>query len=272
MSRLKIILSYLVGLLLSFALLVLVLLLVVKKTIIDRPFVDRVIEENNYYTNVYERIKENVSDYMMSSGLDESVLDGVIVEENVKKDITGFIDGIYKGKVYNVDTSNMESILRNNIDAYLKKHNLGLDSTSELDMFISDIGKIYKNEINLYDMVNGLVPRVVKYTNIIVNVIRVDSVIVGVLIILMIILGFVNVGSSVLSSGISIILLRLFVFERIDSDNILIISDNFSLILRSIMEYFNEYLFEVGVILIIIGFILSLFKKRNKNIEKKVSN
>ena len=57
MSRLKIILSYLVGLLLSFALLVLVLLLVVKKTIIDRPFVDRVIEENNYYTNVYERIK-----------------------------------------------------------------------------------------------------------------------------------------------------------------------------------------------------------------------
>ena len=34
-------------------------------------------------------------------------------------------------------------------------------------MFISDIGKIYKNEINLYDMVNGLAPRVVKYTNII---------------------------------------------------------------------------------------------------------
>ena len=269
MSRAKIILSYLVGLLLSMCLLILALLLIIRKTIFDKSFMYRVIDENNYYVNVYNRIDENVKDYMMSSGLEEDILDGVIEEDNVKKDAKNFIDSIYKGEVYIVNTEEIESKLRSNINDYLKKHNLGVDNTSELDMFISDIGKIYKNEINLYDMVNGLAPRVVKYTNIIDKVIIVDSVIVGVLFILMIVLNVVSVGSSILSSGISLILVRLFIFERIDSENVLIISDYFSLIIRNILRYINNYLLEVGLVLVISGFIISLFRNKKKKVEKK---
>ena len=268
MKKIKIILGYVLGLILSISLFILVISIICYKTVLDKSFMDRLIDENNYYENIYNEIDLNVKDYITSSGFDNSILEGIIVKEEVYNDISVYFDLMYKGKFYEVDSSKVETRLKDNINKYLVKHNLGVNDTQELDMFIKDIGDIYKNEINMYGTLRGFVNRVTTITNIVRKVIIIDGVIVGVSLIIVSLLRTINIGSCIMSSGLMVILFRLFIYERIDVENILIISEYFSNILKSIFNYISNYMLEISVILIGVGFLFSLFKIKDKKVEK----
>ena len=62
MNRLKIILSYIFGFLLSVGLFVLSMLFIIKKTVTDRSFMFRLMDENNYYEKVYTSICEDIEE------------------------------------------------------------------------------------------------------------------------------------------------------------------------------------------------------------------
>ena len=269
MKRIKIILGYILGFILSLSIFVLALSMITYKTILDKSFMDRLIDENNYYENIYNEIDMNVKDYITSSGFDETILDGIIVKDEVYSEISSYFDGMYNGKVYEVDSSKVEERLKDNINKYLVKHNLGLNDTQELELFIKDIGEIYKNEINMYGVLRGVVTRVTTITNIVRKVIIIDSVIVGACVIIVGLLRTINIGSCIMSGGLMLIIFRLFIYERVDTQNIEIINDYFSLILRSLFNYISNYMLEISVILIGVGFLLSLFKLGNKKVEKK---
>ena len=82
MNRIRIILSYILGLILSICLVILALIFISKKTILDKSFISRLFDENNYYENVYNSINEDILDYMTSSGLESEVLESVILKDN----------------------------------------------------------------------------------------------------------------------------------------------------------------------------------------------
>ncbi len=264
MNKIKVILSYLFGFIVSVSLFVLALLLIVKFSVFDKSFVYRVIDENNYYENVYKSISENIEDYMVSSGLDSSVLDGVVTFDDVKSDVKNYVDNMYNGKVYSADTSKMKDVLENNIKSFLSKQNLQVDSTSELDLFASDVVSIYSKEVSLYNMFDGYIPKIVKVNNLLNKCIVIDTIVLGISAVILLCLRFVSIGSSIMSSGLILLLVKWFVFERIDTNNVLIVSSNFSSVLRSIFRYISIYMLEVSVILIIIGFMFSLIKNKRK--------
>lgn len=265
MNRIKIILSYIIGFILSVCLFALAGLFIIKKTALDKSFMFRMMDENNYYEKVYTSICENIEDYMMSSGLEKDVLDGVITKSKVKEDIINYTNDFYEGKKYEVDTTKIKETLKNNINDYLKKLNLGMDSSNELDLFVSDTANIYKKEVSFYNTLDSLSGILVKASHIIDKVLIVVCLIVVVLSIVMLILGKINLGSCVMSGGIILFLIKLFIFERVDTQNILLVSDNFSLIIRSIFKYIDNYMISVSIILVIVGFIFSLFKNKRKN-------
>ena len=272
MNKVKIILSYILGLVISICLMGLALIFISKKTVLDKKFMNRLFDENNYYENVYNSIHEDVLDYMTSSGLEEEILQGVILKENVKSDIDNYIDSFYKGELYNVDTSYVEGTLKTNIDNYLKGLNLGVDNTNELDLFISDIGGIYKKQVSFYNTIDSFGPKVLKLNNLINKYTKILCIITIVLIVLLIVLGYVGIGSCILSSGFMLFLLKLFIYERIDTENILIVSEYFSSIIKSTFKYSGNYMINISVVLIVLGTILCLFKNRKNNLEKRSTN
>ena len=264
MNKVKVILSYLFGFVVSVSLFLLVFLLIVKYSVFNKSFIYRVIDENNYYENVYKSIVDGVDDYMISSGLDNSVLDNVITLGSVKTDVKKYVDSMYIGKVYIANTDKMKETLENNIKDYLSKQNLAIESTHELDLFASDVVKIYNNEVSLYNMLNGYIPKIVKVNSLLNKCIVLCICVFVVSLLFLLLLKFINVGSCIMSSGFILLIVKLFVFERIDINNILIISDNFSKVLNSALKYLSVYMLEVSIILIIIGFMFSLIKNKRK--------
>ena len=107
-----------------------------------------------------------------------------------------------------------------------------------------------------------------KVTSLIDKALVANIILVGVLTIIVLVLRKINIGSCILGSGLILFLIKLFVYERIDSENILIVSDHFSLIVRSMFKYISEYMIYISVILICIGFILCLFKIHKKWLKK----
>ena len=260
MNKLKVILSYLLGFILSVSISVLCLLLILKFGIFNKNYLLDLLKTNNYYESINNSIKEDIEDYMTSSGLPNSVMDEVFSLNDVEKDINGYIDSLYEGKVYNVDTTVFEDKLKNNINDYVKSLNLGIDNTDELDLFIKDTADIYTKEVKLYNMLDGLANKYLKLSHILSCVLIGACVIVGVFSILIIIFNKINIGSCIMSSGIIMILFRLFIFDRIDSDNILIISEYFSKIFKRVMNNINNLLLIIGIVLMVVGFVITFVK------------
>ena len=265
MNKIKIILSYLFGFILSLGIFLLAILFISKKTICDKTFMFRLMDENNYYEKVYNSINEDVEDYMMSSGLETVILNNVIVKSTVKSEIINYVNYLYEGKKYNVDTTYIHDTLKTNIDNYLKGLNLGIDNTNELELFIGDIEGIYKEEVSFYNTIDRLASYLKKLPNILNKALIIDIILVGVLLILLLLIRVVNIGSCIFSSGLILFLIKIFIYERIDSQNILIVSDHFSLIVRNTFKYISNYMISISVILLSVGFILCLFDLSKKN-------
>lgn len=264
MNKIKLILSYIFGFILSVSIFSLAVLFIVKNTASDKTFMFKLMDENNYYDKVYNSICEDVEDYMMSSGLEKEILDGVIQKDKVKEDITNYVNYLYEGKLYTVDTTSIKTTLKTNIDKYLKGLNLGINNTNELELFIDDVAGIYKEEVSFYNTLDRVSSYLLKVTSLIDKALIANILLVGVLTIIVLVLRKINIGSCILGSGLILFLIKLFVYERIDSENILIVSDHFSLIVRSMFKYISEYMIYISVILICIGFILCLFKIHKK--------
>ena len=268
MNRLKIILGYLFGFIFAISLSLLIGLVLVKSTLFNKSYIKNLFVKNNYSSYIYKSIDENMKDYMVSSGLPESILDGLYTEDDIKSELNGYLNSVYSGKVYNTNKSVIEGKIRENIDAFMKSHNLGISDTEELDSFISEITDYYSNEITLYRVLDRFViyvPKVIKYINyslIVVSVLCVVNLI-GIL------WCRFYVSSSIMSSGIILVLIRLFIFNNIDYKNILIFNEYFSIVLRYILNIYNKYILIIGLLLIVGGIILSLFKNSKFFVEKK---
>ena len=268
MNKIKIILGYLFGFIFSVSVSLLVILLLCKFTILDKSYVKGLFVKYNYSEYIYKSIDEGMKDYMVSSGLPESILDNLYTEEDIKTELNNYLDSVYKGKEYISNREKIETKINDNINSFMKSHNLGMSDTEELASFISEITDYYDNEIRLYKVLDKFVvyvPKVSKYINTAFIVLGVTSIIS----LIIIIWTKFYIGSSIMSSGIILVLIRLFIFNNIDYKNILIFNEYFSKVLRYILNIYSKYILIIGISLIVGGIILSLFKNSKFFVEKK---
>ncbi len=264
MNKIKIILSYIFGFFLSITIALLIIILILKASVFNDSFIKKELYNSNYYNSIYNEIVEGMKDYVAPTGLPDSIIDGVINEEKVSSEINNYIDSITKGKNYEVNVDGISEKLKANVDKYLKEYNLAMDESNEFDLFIKEIENVYINEIKLYKVLDKYVrvyPRACNYINM-------GSVILGVLlvimIVLMIIVNFRMISSSFMSSGIILIILRLFIIEDIDINNITLFNDYFSVFIRNIFSYFSNNVLFYGICLGLFGFFLSILMSKSK--------
>ena len=88
MKKIGMISYYILLILLCLNLLILSILLPLKYTLFNEEYMKQELIRQNYDTKVYEEIKTQMNHYLIQSGLDESVFDNLITEEQIKEDIT----------------------------------------------------------------------------------------------------------------------------------------------------------------------------------------
>lgn len=269
MNRVKLILSYLFGFITSVLLSILVILLLCKYSILNVDYIKNVLGKNNYYSEVYKGTLEEIEAYMISSGLEEEVLNNIFDESIIEKEVDNYLDSIYSGSEYVVDSKSVKDKLSTNIDNYLSSSNLEVTDKKELNLFINDIAKIYEDEIKFYNAAK-FGKKYLTYG--IKNIDKIISFILGISLISIIILLLLRckfISSTIIGSGLILLFIRFMIFEKIDIKNILIISDYFSKVIKAVLNDLEHNILMSSILLIGIGLIILLIELLGKKIKIK---
>ena len=269
MNRLKIILGYILAFIASIIVVCLIGLIVLKITVADKNYIKKELDNNKYYEKINKEILDKMEYYMASSGLPNDILEDIFTIEDIKNDVNSLIDNAYLGQKNVVNVEKVKKKINNNIDNYISDHEVKLTSESYLNSFVDKMVSFYEQEVNLYGMVNGYVGYIPKLENII-NTWLIGGIIIFIILIIILVLLKVNyIGSIFVSSGLIILFVRMIFLEKIDYENILIISKNFSEMIKIFINRINSNMLIGTIIVISIGFILILlksFKMRFKNV------
>lgn len=281
-NKLKVLSYYFSMLLLSVVILSLSLTTLLKFTIFDDTYLIKHLEKNNYYNELSNSIKEEMSYYIVQSGLTEEILDDIYNEEMVSDSIIILIKDFYSGNELKVETKTVRNNLKSNIESYLLKNNIIVDDRSALDLFIDEMVKIYDQEIRLSNSIGkiqGMFNKVDKLIDIVFMVLFILTI--GIGIICHFVYKRIVYTIPCLSSAILLLLGCWLLYNRIDVKNILFWTDSVSNVLKSVLFNISDFvrieaiiLIGIGIITFILGYIINYKDdiKYMKNIKKIKSN
>lgn len=258
MNKRRIILGYILGFVCTLLLSLLVLLLLFRITVSSKKYILSVLERDNYYEKINDEIKEEMNLYLLSSGFTNEIISDIYTKEDVVSDIQMFIDNTYNGKLTTIDTSGILSKVNENIDEFFKKNNLLTVNKTELNEFTRDLVKIYNDEITLYEFTNSMIPKIPKINKIINLGIIISVASLIILSFILIKIKYRYFSANIIASGFIILFIRLFIFEKIDVNELLIITEEFSLELRNVLVTLQSLSLILGIVLILVGIILTI--------------
>lgn len=270
----KKIIIYIMSFFLSVCIILLSSLLIFSNTILNKQYVINVLERNGYYEKTYYNIQEGFKNYIMQSGLEESILEDLYDSEKVNNDINMVIDLIFENKSINIDTQVIVQKLDDRINAILDQNNR-VPETQEIEeirIFEDTIAEVYSNEIT-YSMDSiQQISSVFSKIQLLLSTIKIALIIITIGLFLLIIAVSRSVREVINSLGITLITVGVieFAIKFLIGDrthNILILNTNFSTSLIDLINSIIDTFFCTGVILAGLGFviiIISSFIKRRE--------
>lgn len=281
-NKLKVLSYYFSMMILSIVVLGLSLTTLLKFTIFDDAYLIKHLEKNNYYNELYSSIKEEMSYYIIQSGLSEEILDDIYSEEMISDSVIILINDFYNWNELKVETEIVKNNLKSNIDKYLLKNNIVVDDRKALDLFVDEMIKIYDQELRLSNSIS-------KVQDIFNKLDKLIDILFMVLVILTIGIGTIchffykRIVYTIpcLSSAILLLLGCWLLYNRIDVKNILFWTENVSNVLKSVLFNIKDFvrieaiiLIGIGIITFILGYIFNYKDdiKYMKNIKKIKSN
>lgn len=147
--KIKRIISYILAFILVILLTASSALIILSTTILNKNYVKNKFAKEDYYTRIYQLIMEKFKDNTIQSGLEETVLDGVISIEQVESDTAKLVDYIYTGGTINVDTATVKNNLTQNINKVIEENNKKVlsDEQKAIDTYIKTLTEIYESNV-----------------------------------------------------------------------------------------------------------------------------
>ena len=269
-KKIKIILGYPLGFICALLISILTLLIILKTSIFNKDYVFKVIRENDYYEKIVDDTKEEMENFMVSSGFPYSILDDIYTIDDVKEDIDYYINNMYNGEKTVIDKKIISEKLNNNINDYLKKNNVSVLNPEDITSFVDEIASIYDKEVTLYHTFDGMLNKVPKLERLVnKGIIIVGSVLVVIIILLMVVIKTISLGTCMFASSLILFFLRFVILEKIDIINILIVTEHFSDLIQIIMLDIRKLMLIASIILLIIG-LMTILVSSIKNKSSKV--
>lgn len=252
----RVVLSYIMKFIQSISFFLLSLSLILIFTVFNEDYVLDLLNNHNYYQELYDNTLEEVSYYLEQSGLNEEVLNNVISVKSLKNEIITTIDNLYTNQKITVNTEEFQNNLTTNINNYIKDNNIRVDNKDTVNILTKKLVNIYEEEVsynNTFEKVRPMFNKAYKLTKIVLYL----SIIVSIITYLInrYIFKDRNIIASLFTNFVILVGLVLYTRYTIDINNIFFYNTSISNIL---MEFINSVL-KCMLVTGIISFILGLF-------------
>ena len=275
----KIVLIMMLSILIS----ILILTNIVDMTILNKTYILDKLDQSNYYSETKKEIQSNFENYILQSGLQEDVIENIVTEDKIKNDTKIIISNIYDETYKEIGTEEIENNLKNNIQESLEETKISENQQNAINKFIEKICNEYKETIlhTKYETkINNEIINISNYLRLIKNIIIVIIVVLILIILLInhkeILRGISQIGITLTASGIMYFLINLFIDYKIEIENILILNNSVSQVIKevltNILEVFMKWgfiLFSSGVIVIIMSNTIMLIMNKSTKKDKE---
>lgn len=252
---------------------------IVSSTILDQQYIMQKLEETNFYSETYELVKSNFENYIYQSGLNEEVLQNICPEEKIKEDINTIISNIYSGTNIEVDTSEIEKKLNENIEKSGIKNN---KNEKAIEQFVTHICNEYTDTIIHTKYENTINKQYVKIAELLAKVYNAVAIVLVIDIIILIIMNrkkssknLQDWSTALIATGIFNAVTCSIITSKVNIYGIKIFNDTFSKTIVSIIEEIIVKAISLGIGMIVIALILMLiyaiiiFKSKKENEREK---
>ena len=248
---------------------------IVLSTIMDKDYVLNKLEETNFYSGTYELVESGFENYIAQSGLEEEVLNNICTEEKIKNDIGIIINNIYNGTNEEIDTTEIANNLNANIDKLDVRTS---QNKSALDKFVQQICTEYKNTILNTKYENTIHEILNKTTNLLEKLQTIVTIVTIISVICLILLNIKNIsklvgniGTVLLSSSVTILVVINLINANINISAIKLFNNVFSssivTILQDILSKVNKFgiiILITSIVVILINAIINFIKTNQK--------
>lgn len=129
------------------------------------------MEQNNYYEKLEVTINDGFENYIMQSGMDSSVFEGIYDLDKVKEDTNSIVHAILNNEEFKIDTSTIREKLDNNIRNYIKDNKVLINKATENQIrnFEDAIVSTYTNSVSYSSSIMKSISNVIGKTKIIMQ-------------------------------------------------------------------------------------------------------
>lgn len=236
---------------------------ILSNTVFNQEFTLKKLEETNYYANIYTQIKLDFENYIYQSGLDENVIENIILPDEVKKDTRKIIVGIYNGIHEEVDTTKVRERLNDNINSTLEGKKIDEKTQKSINSFVDQIANQYEETITKTEYEKQIYQGFSKMKKAVdfgrkITIILV--IIIGMLIIATyykkLFKNIAYVGTALLSDGLAFIFLKFYIIKKVNIENLMVLNDAITISLRDYLRSILNIVTTYGCILVVLGLLL----------------
>ena len=263
MKKVKSIFRYIFAIVLTISIGIYFVINIVSSTILNKNYVLKKLDETGYYDKVYGYANSNFEKYIIQSGLDKSVLEGIITRDDVVNDTQKIITNIFSNIEETINTDNLKTKLHANIDAATQGMIVTEEQKASLNGFVDEISKEYLNTIAHFDYEKDIfnachkLDFVLDVTKKLVLIFAAVSVF-G----LLVSAGkrfykFVaSIGFTLFTCGLVFLIINIFVNSKVNIQTITILNDAFSFVIREILSAILGGIFGKGMLMFFGGLAL----------------
>ena len=265
--------SYLLGFVLALLIIVQTILVCTYNNVLNEVNIQIQLKNTSYYYNIYSIIENTAKDFVMQSGFNEIVLDGVITETKVQNDLNSIINCVYNNKKIEINTNEMKEILHKNIKKQIEIKNYEVDKQTQIEIneFEESIIKEYKaNMFYSEDVINVITKYLQQVKQMALIGIIVMFIIIAVLGFMVFKLNKPTLGISFIIAGLFSIILKICSGVGVAINNILLLNWAFSKTLVYIINNIVKQIYTTGIIFTILGVAIIIYYEYeiNKKIYK----
>ena len=263
--------SYLLSILLTVFLVSTVILATANFTILNTKNVRKKVVSTNFYVETQNIIIDACKNYVMQSGFDESIMNGVINTSDVEHDVNGLLDYLYEGREYELHVSSVKESLDNNIKKYIEQNNYEVNEENQnsINEFENSVENIYRRNIEYS------ADEVKQIAKVVQKVKKIVPIAMMICLVATIILGFIiykvskpSVGIGLLAAGAILVFFKVSSRASFAINNILLMNKAFSNTLIAIANNMVLVLFVVGILLCVVGVIWIIVMELRRKIVK----
>lgn len=234
-------------------------------TILNDKYIYKYLDKINYYDEVYSNIKEQFTDNLLSSGLDEETILKSVNKEYVEQDINTTVKSLLNHTKLELKSNEIKNNINNNINLLLNNKDFTNEDKKNIDNLVNTLVDIYNREIAISINHISKISKIIKY-------LKYGVILLNILLLLIILIRIIymvvkkrynELGISIMSLGFISILFKYLVGYKYMS--ILIFNKTLSNMIVNLIKNYITYIFIEGLFFTILGLIIIIVSEYRSN-------